>query len=50
MLCVGQTGELYRAGGRRPMYAGLAPTLMRAFPANAAQWLTWELALRAAAA
>lgn len=26
----------------RRMYPGLAPTLLRAFPANAAQWLAWE--------
>ncbi len=34
------------AGGRRTMYAGLTPTLIRAFPANAAQWLAWELSRR----
>jgi len=34
-------------GGVRKMYAGFTPTIIRAFPANAAQWLTWELALRA---
>ena len=34
-------------GGLRKMYAGFTPTIIRAFPANAAQWLTWELALRA---
>lgn len=34
------------AGGLRVMYAGLAPTLLRAFPANAAQWLTWDLLMR----
>lgn len=28
------------------MYAGLSPTLARAFPANAAQWLAWELCLQ----
>lgn len=26
------------------LYPGLAPTLVRAFPANAAQWLAWEAA------
>ncbi len=26
------------------LYSGLVPTLVRAFPANAAQWLVWELA------
>uniref|UniRef100_A0A1D1ZPJ2 Uncharacterized protein n=1 Tax=Auxenochlorella protothecoides TaxID=3075 RepID=A0A1D1ZPJ2_AUXPR len=25
------------------LYTGLAPTLVRAFPANAAQWVVWEL-------
>ena len=34
------------AGGRRALYAGLTPTLIRAFPANAAQWLAWELSKR----
>ena len=37
---------IYREGGRRALYAGLAPTLVRAAPANAAQWLTWELCVR----
>ena len=31
------------AGGAKALYAGLTPTLVRAFPANAAQWLAWEL-------
>ena len=41
-------GALMRAGGGgvRPLYAGLGPTLCRAAPANAAQWLAWELAVR----
>ena len=39
--------QLLRAeGGIRAMYSGFTPTLIRAFPANAAQWLTWELAFR----
>ena len=29
--------------GLRGMWAGLGPTLLRAFPANAAQWIVWEL-------
>lgn len=33
-------------GGRHTLYAGLTPTLIRAFPANAAQWLAWELSRR----
>ena len=28
------------------LYAGLTPTLWRAFPANAAQWLTWDILQR----
>lgn len=39
-------GMLWREGGARSLWAGLAPTLVRAFPANAAQWLAWELAMR----
>lgn len=31
------------AGGVRSLYAGLTPTLIRAFPANAAQWLAYEV-------
>lgn len=42
---VNLTGK-YAAGGRRTLYAGLTPTLVRAFPANAAQWLAWELSKR----
>ena len=34
-----------REGGRRSLWAGLAPTLARAVPANAAQWLAFEAAL-----
>ncbi|KAL3133207.1 hypothetical protein ABBQ38_007095 [Trebouxia sp. C0009 RCD-2024] len=37
---------MYWQGGRRTLYAGLVPTLIRAFPANAAQWLAWELSRR----
>lgn len=37
---------MYKQGGRRTLYAGLTPTLVRAFPANAAQWLAWELSKR----
>lgn len=36
---------LAREGGRRSLWAGLAPTLARAVPANAAQWLAFEAAL-----
>jgi hypothetical protein len=31
-----------RARGARGLWAGLGPTLARAAPANAAQWLAWE--------
>ena len=34
------------AGGLNTLYAGIRPTLIRAFPANAAQWLAWECAMR----
>ena len=34
------------AGGVQALYAGLTPALARAFPANAAQWLAWELCLQ----
>jgi hypothetical protein len=37
--------QLWAEGGRRALWAGLAPTLARAFPANAAQWLCYELVL-----
>ncbi|KAF8062934.1 hypothetical protein HT031_003773 [Scenedesmus sp. PABB004] len=36
---------LWREGRARALWAGLAPTLARAFPANACQWLAWELAM-----
>lgn len=34
---------IHRQLGVRGLYAGLGPTLTRAFPANAAAMLTWEL-------
>jgi solute carrier family 25 carnitine/acylcarnitine transporter 20/29 len=37
-----------RERGFRGLYAGAWPTLLRAFPANAAQFLAWELACQAA--
>lgn len=41
-----QLRMLWREGGRRSLWAGLPPTLLRAFPANACQWLAWEMAMR----
>jgi hypothetical protein len=43
-------GSLAREGGVRALWSGLAPTLARAFPANAAQWLAYELVLQQLAA
>lgn len=37
--------SLAREGGARALWSGLAPTLARAFPANAAQWLAYELCM-----
>jgi hypothetical protein len=34
------------AGGANKLYAGLSPALARAFPANAAQWLVFELCVK----
>lgn len=34
---------IYRRKGLKGCYAGLGPTLVRAFPANAAAIVTWEL-------
>ncbi|MBA0810987.1 hypothetical protein Gohar_002927, partial [Gossypium harknessii] len=36
----------YRRTGVRGCYAGLGPTIVRAFPANAAAIVTWELAMK----
>mmetsp|Transcript_8862 Transcript_8862/g.54541 ORF Transcript_8862/g.54541 Transcript_8862/m.54541 type:complete len:170 (-) Transcript_8862:1372-1881(-) len=33
-------------GGTGSLYAGFSTTIVRAFPANAAQWLVWEMAMR----
>ena len=38
---------MWREGGVRACWSGLTPTLLRAFPANAAQWLVWELSISA---
>ena len=37
---------LWREGGAAALWTGLAPTMIRAAPANAAQWLTWELLMQ----
>ena len=41
-----QLRMMYREGGGKVLYAGLAPTLVRAAPANAAQWLVWEMMIK----
>lgn len=41
-----QLQMLWREGRSRALWAGLSPTLVRAFPANACQWLAWEVAMR----
>ncbi|KAE8700519.1 Mitochondrial arginine transporter BAC1 [Hibiscus syriacus] len=38
--------SIYRRAGLRGCYAGLGPTIARAFPANAASIVTWELAMK----
>lgn len=37
---------LWREGGFRALWAGARPTVVRAVPANAAQWAVWEAAMR----
>lgn len=38
--------SIYRRSGLKGCYTGLGPTFMRAFPANAAAIVTWELAVK----
>nr|GMD11494.1 mitochondrial arginine transporter BAC1 isoform X1 [Ipomoea batatas] len=38
--------KIYRLSGLRGCYTGLGPTLVRAFPANAAAIVTWELSAK----
>ncbi|XP_059595984.1 mitochondrial arginine transporter BAC1 isoform X2 [Vitis vinifera] len=38
--------SIYRRAGLRGCYTGLGPTIARAFPANAAAIVTWELAIK----
>lgn len=37
---------VYQQAGIRGCYAGLGPTIARAFPANAAAIVTWEFAMK----
>ncbi|CAO2823875.1 unnamed protein product [Amaranthus hypochondriacus] len=37
---------VYKQAGLRGCYAGLGPTIVRAFPANAAAIVTWEFAMK----
>ncbi|XP_052180757.1 mitochondrial arginine transporter BAC1 isoform X2 [Diospyros lotus] len=37
---------IYRRSGVKGCYTGLGPTILRAFPANAAAIVTWELAVK----
>ncbi|KAL6333457.1 hypothetical protein AAG906_028642 [Vitis piasezkii] len=38
--------SIYRRAGLKGCYTGLGPTIARAFPANAAAIVTWELAIK----
>ncbi|KAJ0018270.1 hypothetical protein Pint_10537 [Pistacia integerrima] len=38
--------SIYRRAGLKGCYAGLGPTIVRAFPANAAAIVTWELSIK----
>ncbi|GFP97137.1 mitochondrial arginine transporter bac1 [Phtheirospermum japonicum] len=38
--------SIYRRSGIKGCYTGLGPTIVRAFPANAAAIVTWELAMK----
>lgn len=38
--------SVYKQAGLRGCYAGLGPTIVRAFPANAAAIVTWEFAMK----
>lgn len=37
---------MWHKGGVAAVYSGLSPTLIRAFPANACQWLAWEASMQ----
>lgn len=38
--------QIHKRAGIRGLYAGVGPTLTRAFPANAAAVVAWELTAR----
>nr|XP_028966193.1 mitochondrial arginine transporter BAC1-like isoform X2 [Malus domestica] len=38
--------SIYRSAGLKGCYIGLGPTIVRAFPANAAAIVTWEVAIK----
>uniref|UniRef100_A0A6N2KFG3 Uncharacterized protein n=1 Tax=Salix viminalis TaxID=40686 RepID=A0A6N2KFG3_SALVM len=38
--------SIYSRAGLKGCYTGLGPTILRAFPANAAAIVTWELSLK----
>ncbi|CAN1280878.1 Mitochondrial arginine transporter BAC1 [Linum perenne] len=38
--------SIYKSNGVKGCYTGLGPTIVRAFPANAAAIVTWELAMK----
>lgn len=42
----GTIGGLYRAGGVKAFFPGFGPAISRAFPANAATFLGYELTLK----
>ena len=45
---LGLTGHLksiVNESGVRALWRGVVPAMLRAFPANAAQWLAWEMAI-----
>lgn len=42
----GELMKIVRQQGLRGLYSGLTPTLIRAFPANAVQFLAWEYSTR----
>ncbi|CAG9461410.1 unnamed protein product [Pedinophyceae sp. YPF-701] len=43
---LGHMRHVVRTRGWGGLYAGIGPVMVRAFPANAAQWLAWEAVVR----